>query len=133
MSSSLVWDSTHDEVSLGKIREVEEELGIIFPSDYLECVKVNNGGYPSREVLDFEGKKEAIFYRLLSFHREKNYYILSVYNNVKDRMVDGVIPFANDPFGNLLCFDYRQNSLNPTVVFWDHEIANDNPERAIKK
>ncbi|CJH30980.1 SMI1 / KNR4 family [Streptococcus pneumoniae] len=47
--------------------------------------------------------------------------MLQTYNSIKDRLVDKVYPFARDPFGNLLCFDYRNNPQSPTVVFWDHE------------
>ena len=39
-------------------------------------------------------------------------------------MVAKVYPFARDPFGNLLCFDYRNSTESPTVVFWDHEEEN---------
>ncbi|MCY8426886.1 SMI1/KNR4 family protein [Bacillus vallismortis] len=38
-------------------------------------------------------------------------------------MLSGIVPFACDPFGNEICFDYRQNKDNPSGVFWDHEIA----------
>lgn len=32
-----------------------------------------------------------------------------------------LIPFAKDPFGNLLCFDYRYNEKSPKIVFYDCE------------
>lgn len=32
-----------------------------------------------------------------------------------------LVPFARDPFGNLLCFDYRYNENNPKVVFFENE------------
>ncbi|MBP1905449.1 hypothetical protein J2Z32_002079 [Paenibacillus turicensis] len=38
-------------------------------------------------------------------------------------MPTGVIPFAFDPAGNLICFDYKNNEGSPVVVFWEHEGA----------
>ncbi len=34
-----------------------------------------------------------------------------------------MLPFADDPGGNLLCFDWRKakTPTSPVVVFWDHE------------
>ncbi|WP_258398814.1 SMI1/KNR4 family protein, partial [Bacillus velezensis] len=49
--------------------------------------------------------------------------LLSTLDNVKDRLVDKIIPFATDAGGNLFCFDYRMSSQEPVIVFWDHEIA----------
>lgn len=34
-----------------------------------------------------------------------------------------MIAFANDPAGNLVCFDYKGHENNPIIVFWDHENA----------
>ncbi len=45
-------------------------------------------------------------------------------------LIDKVIPFAEDPFANMLCFDYRKND-QPKVVFWNHEKACDDKESAI--
>jgi hypothetical protein len=33
----------------------------------------------------------------------------------------GVVPFAEDGGGNLLCFNYRQDFDRPSVVFWSHD------------
>ncbi|PGZ06488.1 1,3-beta-glucan synthase regulator, partial [Bacillus cereus] len=32
-------------------------------------------------------------------------------------------PFAFDPAGNLICFDYKNHKEDPIVVFWEHEGA----------
>lgn len=34
-----------------------------------------------------------------------------------------LVPFAFDPAGNLICFDYKNDKNNPVVVFWEHENA----------
>ncbi|MBO1580102.1 SMI1/KNR4 family protein [Bacillus sp. XF8] len=45
---------------------------------------------------------------------------VSFYNPIQPE-IEGIIPFARDPFGNLICFDYLADKLSPTIVFWDHE------------
>ena len=73
---------------------------------------------------------EEVFNNFLSFDEEDSSNIINAYNDVKDRLIEKVIPFAEDPFGNLLCFDYR-NSEQPIIVFWEHEKAFNNKENAI--
>jgi cell wall assembly regulator SMI1 len=107
-----------------EIREVESKLGIRFPDDYKKCVKKYHGGSPKPNSFDFKERKGAVLNNLLNFDSNDEYdYIVEVRNMVEG-MVDGIFPFAADPFGNFICFDYRdeKDSL-PKVVFWDHELA----------
>jgi len=40
--------------------------------------------------------------------------------------------FADSPFGDFYCFDYRQSRANPTIVLYDHENDfQEEPEEAI--
>lgn len=41
----------------------------------------------------------------------------------KDTLPAELVPFAFDPAGNLICFDYKNDKNNPVVVFWEHENA----------
>ena len=128
----LEWRSVHGKIEDTNIQEVEKALGIQFPDDYIQCIKENNGGHPIKEVYDFGKHKEAVFDRLLNFLPEKPNYIVHVYNSVIDRMLKDIYCFAEDPFGNLICFDYREKDRRePSIVFWDHEIASESPEKAI--
>ena len=127
----IEWLFTHEPAEEQDIISIESALSIKFPSDYIECAKKHNGGNPSFQVYDFEGKQEAVFNGLLGLCSKESNFILDVYEDVQDRLVKGVYPFADDPFGNLICFDYRNNTGIPTVVFWDHEISQENREKAI--
>jgi cell wall assembly regulator SMI1 len=128
---NMKWIFTHGVVELAEIEEVEKELGVKFPKDYIDCALKNNGGHPTLDIYDFEQRREAVFNRLLSFHVDRASYILTIYDAIRDRLVDDVYPFADDPFGNHICFDYRKNSESPTIVFWDHELAFENPEKGL--
>ncbi|SCM02824.1 SMI1 / KNR4 [Bacillus cytotoxicus] len=104
-----------------EIQKVEQYFNIKLPNDFVACVKKYDGGYPNPKVFDVLGQNENVFSDLLTLHIEDKYSIVQNYEGIKDRLVDKVYPFARDPFGNLLCFDYRNNPEAPTVVFWDHE------------
>ena len=78
-----------------------------------------------------QSRNEEVFNNLLSFDEEDSSNMIDTYNDVKDRLVEKVIPFAEDPFGNLICFDYRTNK-QPTIVFWEHEKAFNDKESAIR-
>ena len=128
----LEWDSTHDEIEISNLLNVEKGLGIKFPEDFVKCAIKNHGGYPDLDTFDFENHEGAVFNRLLSFNEQKKTFILNVFQAIKDRLLDGIYPFASDPFGNYLCFDYRKGKdKSPIVVYWDHEEAFENPDTAI--
>jgi hypothetical protein len=111
--------------------ELQRIFGITFPKDYLECIKDNNRGYPHPKVF-YVGNNSEVFNNLLNCELDDTYGILAEYNAIKDRLPEKVIPFARDPFGNLICFNYRESS-EPTIVFWEHETASRSKEAAIKK
>lgn len=62
----------------------------------------------------------------------KDYIEIAVKNDggYPNRLIEKVIPFAEDLFGNMVCFDYRNNS-QPLIVFWEHEKAFSDKESAI--
>ena len=64
--------------------------------------------------------------------KESESYIVNVSNRYRDgRMPDKVIPIADDVFGNEICFDFRKGLSSPSIVFWYHEMAFEDPERAL--
>ncbi len=129
MSSSIRWICENDNVEIKTISNVETILGVKFPKDYIETVMKNDGGYPKPNRFDVNDNEE-VFNNLLSFDDEDYSNIINTYNDIKDRLVKKVIPFAEDPFGNMICFDYR-NSDKPVVVFWDNEKAFNDKDLAI--
>ncbi|CQR55772.1 SMI1/KNR4 family protein [Paenibacillus riograndensis] len=104
------------------ITSVENNFGIVFPSDYKKCVEMYNGGYPNPNCFDMDNGEQGILNDLLSFI-DSDLNIMMFYNFAEESSIDGLVPFARDPFGNLLCFDYRLNKTSPQVIFFDHEEA----------
>lgn len=125
MRNNLRWICENGNVELVTISNVETVFGVKFPKDYVEIIMKNDGGYPKPNRFNLNGEEE-VFNNLLSFDEEDSSNMIDTYNDVKDRLDEKVIPFAEDPFGNLICFDYRTNN-QPTIVFWEHEKKfNDN-------
>lgn len=132
MKNKVIWKFIKKHIDENIILQIQENLNIKFPSDYIECVIKNNGGRPNPDSFDFEGHEEAVFNSLLSLHSEDKENMISVCEWIRYRLPGNVIPFANDPLGNYICFDYRENN-NPVIVFWDHEIAGKDKEKCLTK
>lgn len=100
-----------------EITEIEKIYGVMLPSDYKQCIKENNGGFPEPNIFDCDdGSTEMVFNNLISFTDE----------NVNIRMFheftsQSLFPFAQDPFGNLICFDYKESNKSPKVVYLNFE------------
>lgn len=113
----IKWIFTEESLDEMKIGEVENSFGFNLPDDYKQCIKENNGGFPEPNNFDCEdGRIEAVFNNLISFtNKDLNIKMFYEFSSQK------LIPFAKDPFGNLLCFDYRYNEKSPKIVFYDFE------------
>ena len=121
--NNINWKYQDGEVDSFFINNVEKTIGLEFPSDYKECVKINQGGSPTLYLFEVNGV-ERVFGSLLKINNPNSSTdILNVYESYKDTLPKGVVPFGNDPAGNFICFDYKNNALQPIVVFWDHENA----------
>lgn len=113
----IKWIFTEKSLDEMKIGEVENSFGFNLPDDYKQCIIENNGGFPEPNNFDCEdGRIEAVFNNLISFtNKDLNIKMFYEFSSQK------LIPFAKDPFGNLLCFDYRYNENSPKIVFYDFE------------
>ncbi|MFF2484319.1 SMI1/KNR4 family protein [Paenibacillus sp. NPDC058071] len=118
----MKWRSADEQVTLEEVEIVAEQLGVKFPFDYIECVMENNGAHVSPELFEVEGKEKA-FGTLITFDKDDDEFIANVFNDYNDTLPEKVIPFAFDPGGNLICFDYKENEEKPVIVFWNHEGA----------
>ncbi|KYH31385.1 SMI1 / KNR4 family protein [Clostridium tepidiprofundi DSM 19306] len=130
MNNKIKWKFVKDTPSTEEIKNVETKFNIKLPLDYIECIKENNGGRPRPKIFDFNNHNEIVFASLLSVMKKDKENVIDVYEWIKDRLPDNTYPFAKDPFGNYICFRYEGE--NVSIVFWDHEKANQNKEEAVK-
>jgi len=94
----------------------EGMIGARLPEDFIEIVRVNNGGRPDRPVFDTDDVKEHVFKTLLSFNTDDLENIFDTADSfiaAKSKYV----PVANDDFGNLIAYD--KNSFK--LYFLNHE------------
>ena len=111
MFENIIWKESNSNLSKLEIKDVEIKLNVKFPQDYVDVVSQNDGGYPSPNRLKVNGNEEIIN-NLLSMKSDNSSYIIDVFENVSDRLIEDVIPIAEDPFGNLICFDFRIDNAN---------------------
>lgn len=104
-------------ISKDIIECVEHRLQITLPDDYKQIVLKYDGGYPNPNHFQV-GEKVEIFNNLISLDENECNNIYEVLEDLQTRIGDQLIPFAEDGFGNVLCFDY---SADKSIVFWSHE------------
>lgn len=122
------WSGADPAVDRSVIALVETECGVRFPQDYVECAMVNSGGSPSPACF-LVGEAVEVFDTLLSYRETDPWHganpdgMLNVLQALQqqDLLPEGVFPFAYDPGGNFLAFDYRTSREMPSIVFLDHE------------
>ena len=120
--NKLKWRRPGMPITREDILKVEQYFNIKFPDDYVNCTLKFHGASVTPYCIDVN-KRKRVFANLLSFSDESVDNIIQIYNSSKERLKEGLFPFACDPAGNLFCFDYRKNNENPSVVFWNHELA----------
>lgn len=101
------------------IFKVEEELGIKFPVDFIECVEKFNGGHPEKYSFDTDESKERVFNYLLSFNINEEKNILRTYEIIKSILGEKIVPIADDSFGNYICLNFSEHEKKYQVLFFD--------------
>lgn len=119
-SISIKWRSIDKLKDKNNIDSLFKTLGYNIPDGYRNVVTKYNAGHPNPSLFDTKVSKKHVFGYLLSFNKEDKHNIFKYINGDIEGLPIKVIPFATDPFGNLICFDYRKNR-NPNIVYWLHE------------
>lgn len=116
---NINWLGARGVFSLADLHSMEMEKGITFPQKYIDLVSSENGASPDKKIFDCATRHDCVFDSLINWDksRKANMFFWAATLNVKN-----IIPFGQDPFGNLICFDYSHGS-EPKIVFWDHETS----------
>ncbi|SEL23471.1 SMI1/KNR4 family protein [Ruminococcus albus] len=107
------------------IIEFENEAGYLFSAEFKEVIKIYNGASPESKKFRYKQGNSIVsrvFNNLLSFNKDDRTNIWrtnQIIHNVwgENGELDQYVVFANDPFGNKICFD----KTNDHIVFIDHE------------
>lgn len=91
--SKVQWRSPDEPIIREDVKNVEQELNINFPLDYIECVMNNNGAHVSPEVFEVEGKRK-VFGTLLSYDMEDDENIMEVFDDYKGYTTSRISSFC---------------------------------------
>ena len=103
--------------SANLIDEFETLVCYELPKEFKECVLQYNGGRPECKGFDTDTNKGRELKSFLSFNKEDRETVWKIYEWNKEELANRYLAFAIDNFGNLICFDMR----NDNVVFLNHE------------
>ncbi len=117
------------------VKAKEEMIGWEFPPEFIEFLKVQNGGVPKKKYFRI-GDKTKVLERFLCLaadyetNKFGDYDIGVVWSDILDRLNDYLVPFAAVFAGDFLCFDYEdEESETVKIVLWNHELSDyDEPQ-----
>lgn len=124
------WYSQGTEIdNLEAILAFEKGYNIKFPQEYINLVRFHDGGTLEKNIFIYQKEREVDANGIgffLPWRKEtlelEGEYIIDQINNPPEFFPKGLIPFAPDGGGNYICFDYRNCQENPPIVFWHHEV-----------
>ncbi|MCX7746060.1 MAG: SMI1/KNR4 family protein [Clostridia bacterium] len=105
--------------------EIEKKYGFTFPQDIRDHYLTYNGGEPEMYVFIDEGYK-YIIQRFIPIKHRKTMDseiledILDMLRTADKILPDWLIPFADDPGGNLYCFSLNKDEEG-VIYFWEHD------------
>lgn len=117
----MKWLNKKDLDDINSIKMVEEAFGVKFPSDYINIILAYNAAMPDPNTIDTLRKTGKAFGELLSFNLDADENIMILYKELKNKIPEKVFPITMDAGGNFLCYDFRDDDVQPKVVRWDHE------------
>jgi hypothetical protein len=106
-------------VSTRDLTQLEHEWGVRLPEEYKALVSAYQGMSPEPAVFDV-GRGNNVFTVLLTIKEHEgreSYSVTSAYEVLKPLVPEGIFPFASTAGGEFLCFDYRNCSEQPQIVF----------------
>lgn len=114
----MYWNSENHVITNEMVKNVESILKVNFPEDFLCFIKKYDGGYPYPNKITVNENTEIVN-NLVSFCEDDMSFIIEVFEETENLKDTKLIPIAEDPFGNLFCYDF--NDERSEIVFWDHE------------
>ena len=114
----MKWICENCDVTDEMIKAVENQIGFKFPEDFIENIKLHDGGYPIPNKIIIDGQEE-ILNNLISFIESDASYILNIMRDTEGLDICKFVPIGEDPFGNLFCYYITDD--NYEIVFCNHE------------
>lgn len=116
-----------DPITEQDLLSFEKGIDLKLPEDYKEFIIRNNGGYPTLTKFLFTDTRgnpsESLVDYFFPVGTDFMYNVGALYDFMKseDRLPNGMLPIAYDPFGNMVCISLS-GEAHGSVYFWDHEL-----------
>lgn len=132
MKKLNIW-SDEGSVSRSVIENFAQELDVIFPESYISLISKHDYLYLEDNIFDFidnygnQDERDIIFlgYKVEITDNSDIY----TYSQVNNEYAYGnkIIAFGSSANGDYICFDYRNNSNEPSIALMHHDdfIEND--------
>jgi hypothetical protein len=118
-----LWDEPRP-VHSHELEQLERRWGVELPEEYKHLVSQYQGMTPEPGVFKL-GEGNDVLSVLLTITvdaERKSYSILRVYDRLEPLIPPGIIPFAQTPGGEFVCFDYRESPQRPKIVHVSVEL-----------
>lgn len=93
---------------------VERKYGIVIRSDIKDFLKLNNGGYPQKDIIVVEGREYEVRVFLSLDKNDENYCIEKPLEYFLNRTKGKIVPIAIDSGDNYYCV----NNETGKVYYW---------------
>lgn len=111
-------------ISTTRLKRMEDILEVHLPSGYRSFLQKWNGGVPRADGFQSEsGRDESVDCFLgvgTGIDSGQPSDLLTFLGEYAERLPEGLLPIAYDPFGNLILLGLEKE--NQGVWFWDHEL-----------
>ncbi len=109
-------------VSSSKLKRLEEVLEVALPPAYCKFLEQWNGGVPRVDGFQTESSSDESIDCFLGIGggKDQPYDLMAFLGEYAERLPEGFLPIAYDPFGNLILLGLGEESTG--VWFWDHEL-----------
>ncbi len=116
-----------------ELKDFNEEYEIELPNDYCNFLEIGNCGVPIKKVFNHKSN-ELLILRFLCVVDDNDLFpeicdfdIGVVMAQIEDRLTNDenktgadILPIAYLFGGDFVCLDFRQDPVNPNIVYWDH-------------
>lgn len=120
----IVDSNKYGQLKESTLIEFEEKIGARLPEDFREYLLQYNGGLPKPNNFNIHNDCSSI-HHMFGIHKGPEYSSLKWNVEIKKNAIPNLLmPFADDPFGNILCIGVK-GDVKGEIYFWDHEVCED--------
>ncbi|WJE51147.1 SMI1/KNR4 family protein [Bacillus cereus] len=133
ISYNNIFKNVKEAISNTDIIKIEQDFSFKFPQEIREHYLLYNGGSPEKCVFIDEDDYEYVVHYFIPINHKNargGGDLESTLNVVRVEKIipDWLIPFANDPGGDLYCFSIKDGEEG-SIYYWSHEYEyGENPE-----